>query len=195
MGTKSEPGRFNCFEAALPDEPVFVLLGRDTQAPGLLHMWAFERAQGIAEGRFPESDLAKVHEAQRLASQMIDWRQRNDGAWRAKNPELPLVPASFAHECAATGQSCRPGPHGPRGETQCEYCGAAPAQEPFAPDAVAERAKIREACFCDALGGRVEKPRLFSPDFELYPGAQKPRTADTSDAARAMTASPFYPED
>lgn len=91
MGTKNEPGQFDCLDNALPDEPWFVLLGRDTQAPGLVMMWAFEREQGIAEGRFPESDRAKIAEAQRLATQMIDWRHKNDGAWRHKNPELPLA--------------------------------------------------------------------------------------------------------
>lgn len=28
-------------------------------------------------------------------------------------------------ECAASGHSCSYGPHGPKGEMQCEYCGAA----------------------------------------------------------------------
>ncbi|NYT68744.1 hypothetical protein [Pusillimonas noertemannii] len=28
-----------------------------------------------------------------------------------------------AEECAATGQGCSTGPHGPNGEEQCRYCG------------------------------------------------------------------------
>lgn len=30
-------------------------------------------------------------------------------------------------ECVATGESCRMGPHGPGGSTQCEFCGSPPA--------------------------------------------------------------------
>ncbi|HAW11807.1 MAG TPA: aspartate decarboxylase, partial [Chloroflexi bacterium] len=29
MGTKNNPGKFDCYDDAHPDEPMFVLLGRD----------------------------------------------------------------------------------------------------------------------------------------------------------------------
>ena len=32
MGTKNNPGKFDCYEHAKPDEPMFVLLGRDLEA-------------------------------------------------------------------------------------------------------------------------------------------------------------------
>lgn len=35
---------------------------------------------------------------------------------------------SFPDECVATGLTCTYGPHGPRGEIQCKYCGATPDQ-------------------------------------------------------------------
>lgn len=40
----------------------------------------------------------------------------------AKTPAAEL-------ECAATGAGCSTGPHGPHGETQCQYCGEEPDHE------------------------------------------------------------------
>lgn len=199
MGTKNDPGQFDCFDVALPDEPVFVLLGRDTQAPGLVHMWAYEREQGIAEGRFPESDRAKVAEAKRLAAHMIDWRHANDGAWRAKNPELPL-PCSrnsadrFCAECGndATEQPCmrdvlaqEPTP------CDCELVSTGRPAEGRLCDRCKRGDEVR-ILDVDALGGRVEKPRLFGVDFAIH--LHRPLTADTAEAVSAMRSGPDYPE-
>lgn len=40
MGTKTNPGKFDCYAKAEPDEPVFVLLGRDPSAGPLVRLWA-----------------------------------------------------------------------------------------------------------------------------------------------------------
>lgn len=40
MGTKNNPGKFDCYANAKPDEPLFVLLARDPLAPFLVSMWA-----------------------------------------------------------------------------------------------------------------------------------------------------------
>lgn len=40
MGTKNTPGQFDCYSAAHPDEPMFVLLGRDPDAAVLVRIWA-----------------------------------------------------------------------------------------------------------------------------------------------------------
>lgn len=40
MGTKNHPGTYDAHAKAHPDEPVFVLLGRDRHAPALVRMWA-----------------------------------------------------------------------------------------------------------------------------------------------------------
>lgn len=40
MGTKNNPGRFDCYANAEPDEPMFVLLGRDPSAWFLVGLWA-----------------------------------------------------------------------------------------------------------------------------------------------------------
>lgn len=38
MGTKNNPGTFDCYANAAPDEPMFVLLGRDKHAPLLVRL-------------------------------------------------------------------------------------------------------------------------------------------------------------
>lgn len=43
MGTKNKPGAFDYYANAHPDEPMFVLLGRDRDAPKLIRQWAWLR--------------------------------------------------------------------------------------------------------------------------------------------------------
>lgn len=43
MGTKNNPGKYDCYTKAEPDEPMFVLLGRDRYAPILVELWAMLR--------------------------------------------------------------------------------------------------------------------------------------------------------
>lgn len=40
MATKLNPGRFDCYAAARPDEEIFCLLERDPIAPFLVSIWA-----------------------------------------------------------------------------------------------------------------------------------------------------------
>lgn len=44
MGTKNEPGKWNCYANAADDEPVFVLLGRDPAAASCIALWRALRA-------------------------------------------------------------------------------------------------------------------------------------------------------
>ncbi len=44
MGTKNNPGKFDCYAKAEPDEPMFVLLARDRIAPTLVRIWAAIRS-------------------------------------------------------------------------------------------------------------------------------------------------------
>lgn len=70
MGTKKDPGRFDCYRAAEDDEPMFVLLARDPLAPELVRQWAAKRAgsTGLTE---------KVTEALKAADEMDEWRAKN----------------------------------------------------------------------------------------------------------------------
>lgn len=84
MGTKNNPGQFDCYHNALPDEPMFVLLARNDTAPDYVEAWAFERVQEIMVGDRPESDFPMVMEAMKCATDMRNWRAANEGAWRKK---------------------------------------------------------------------------------------------------------------
>lgn len=69
MGTKNEPGQFDCYANAEPDEPMFILLARDPLAPLLVEMWAQLRAESSTE-----DDSAMIEEAEECAESMREWR-------------------------------------------------------------------------------------------------------------------------
>jgi hypothetical protein len=89
MGSKNNPGKFDCYSNALPDEPMFILLARDPYAPWLLEEWAGEREAQIENGRRPTSDMAMVVEARQCAENMREWRKTNDGKWRKSESPTP----------------------------------------------------------------------------------------------------------
>ena len=89
MGTRTNPGKFDCYARAMPDEPLFTVLARDASAPGMVRQWAYEREREIATGDRPESDREMVAEARECAVAMEKWRLENTGAWRQ-----PLVASS-----------------------------------------------------------------------------------------------------
>lgn len=61
MGTKQNPGDYDCYAKAEFDEPMFVLLARDPRAPGLVEAWA----DGEPEGGAKEAEALNVAEAMR----------------------------------------------------------------------------------------------------------------------------------
>jgi hypothetical protein len=66
MGTKNNPAPWDCYSNAHPDEPMFVLLGRDAFAAELVRLWADGRE---AAGEDP----SKVAEARACADHMEAW--------------------------------------------------------------------------------------------------------------------------
>lgn len=87
MGTKNEPGKYDCYAAAEPDEPVFVLRGSDPLAHMLVALWASAREiNGPASPRQepPEQVAArereKVAEARACSARMRDWAQSKRGS-------------------------------------------------------------------------------------------------------------------
>lgn len=66
MGTKTDPGKYDCYESAASDEPMFILLARDPTAPDLVYSWArrCEEAYGSSE---------KIEEARECAGAMRAW--------------------------------------------------------------------------------------------------------------------------
>lgn len=75
MSTKNNPGAFRCYEAALPDEPIFTILGRDPAGPATLEFWAAERKR-IGKTESPD-DRDRIQDANRDALEMVLWRKDN----------------------------------------------------------------------------------------------------------------------
>jgi hypothetical protein len=71
MSTKSNPGAFDCYAAAAPDEPMFILLGRDKHAPTLVWLWAVLR-------ELDGEDPAKVVEARECCFAMMRYATEHD---------------------------------------------------------------------------------------------------------------------
>lgn len=70
MGTKNNPGPYDCLAKAEPDEPMFVLLARDPLAPILVRLWADLAGRGLAKGE-------KREEAFDCSLAMEEWRRKN----------------------------------------------------------------------------------------------------------------------
>ena len=70
MSTKTNPGTFDCYSKAGPDEEMFILLARDPIAPGLVAIWAAirEKTHGLKDNK-PTEALAC---AQRMLHQNQD---------------------------------------------------------------------------------------------------------------------------
>jgi len=66
MGTKNNPARYDCYANADPNEPMFILLGRDLGAYALVEAWADARE---SKGEDP----AIVAEARACAASMKKW--------------------------------------------------------------------------------------------------------------------------
>ena len=90
MGTKNKPGSYDCYANAHPDEPMFILLGRDPFAAGLVEEWARRRE---AERGWS----AKVDEARACAHAMR--------AWRSKEVQQAEAVLAMAKEIAKTRRS------------------------------------------------------------------------------------------
>lgn len=94
MATKENPGEFDCYEHAKPDEPLFVLLARDPNAADLVRLWAAMRQQNVSNMNFTYNRMAlrvfneksrtpnvlKVLEATDCANDMDAWRKANPDA-------------------------------------------------------------------------------------------------------------------
>lgn len=74
MATKTNPGKFDCYTKAAPNEPMFILLARDPTAPQLVGLWAetyLRKKQRL--GTCDSSVEEKFEEAMACAKSMRDW--------------------------------------------------------------------------------------------------------------------------
>lgn len=85
MGTKNNPGDFDCYANAHPDEPMFVLLGRDPTAPLVVAFWIALKQQMVKDGTSSTS-RAKAAEASDCARAMERWAREHAG----KDPAAAL---------------------------------------------------------------------------------------------------------
>jgi hypothetical protein len=74
MATKDVELKSGCLACAEPDEPLFVLMGRDWLAPWLVFAWSWLRRCQIYIGFKPPSDFERCDEAAELARQMRAYR-------------------------------------------------------------------------------------------------------------------------
>jgi hypothetical protein len=99
MGTKNNPGQFDCLAKVGPDEPFFLLRGKDPAAPYLVDMWAASRRgdreavrylalmmmnDAAVKGRVSSDTYEKLEEASRCAASMTKWREEKAHAPEAE---------------------------------------------------------------------------------------------------------------
>ena len=117
MGTKNEPGEYDCHGRAHPDEPYFELLGRDRTAHHLVLIWTTLRTghwefaeqhlkDAIAElraiGRVDPLD-EQIMEAYRCSDEMRAWSERVSVARTAAGRSVPTAAApTLRSESTAT---------------------------------------------------------------------------------------------
>jgi hypothetical protein len=71
VATKNNPGRYDCYAHAAPDEPLFVLLARDKHAGVLVYLWSVLR-------ELDQEDKEKVQEARDCCNAMFRWQRENN---------------------------------------------------------------------------------------------------------------------
>ncbi len=106
MSTKNNPGKFDCYANAAPDEEMFILLARDPLSDPLTYIWAMIRAGNRAEARiaFEEMlhsaksavyvlnpDSEKAQEAVDVAARMYLWRKAHKEGGIEKTHRIPLL--------------------------------------------------------------------------------------------------------
>jgi hypothetical protein len=72
MGTKNNPGEFDCYAKLEPDEPYFLVKSTDPLAPVIVELWALLAELHSGGGR-------KVEEARQCAHAMRAWRAQQLG--------------------------------------------------------------------------------------------------------------------
>lgn len=76
MGTKRQPSKFDCYHAAEPNEPMFVLLGRDPTAPLVVTFWRALKLKLREAGKSKISD-EKLAEARQCSLDLERWAREH----------------------------------------------------------------------------------------------------------------------
>ena len=82
MGTKANPGKFDCYASADENEPIFILRANDPLAPVLVREWC--RQYSLKKGfKLTPKQQEKVQEAFQVAGAMEAWKRGKDAARNA----------------------------------------------------------------------------------------------------------------
>ena len=74
MGTKNNPGPYDCYAKLEADEPYFVLRGKDPIGWLIVKLWVRIRTTiALGAGSLPEEYSAKLDEASATAEKMKQW--------------------------------------------------------------------------------------------------------------------------
>jgi hypothetical protein len=73
MGTKLNPGQYDCYAKMADDEPFFVIRAKDPNGPALVELWAALREAQY--GHYP-----KLDEARQCARDMRAWKATHPNA-------------------------------------------------------------------------------------------------------------------
>ncbi|MES2415138.1 MAG: hypothetical protein V4614_15130 [Pseudomonadota bacterium] len=76
MGTRRNPGKYDCYHAAHPNEPMFILLGRDRFGASLVRYWVAAR-NALSGGSRQETE--KLLDASVCSSDMKKWCEEKKG--------------------------------------------------------------------------------------------------------------------
>ena len=77
MGTKNNPGKYDCYDNMDPDEPHFVLRAKDPLAPTLVRMWLTLRKQ-LNPAEPGTAEYEKQEEALTCAVNMENWAKHKE---------------------------------------------------------------------------------------------------------------------
>ena len=137
MGTKNNPGAFDCYHVAGDNEPMFILLARDPLAPQLVMDWALrrERTRGPSSKVDEARACAHAMEAWALAERHTDQSDAPKGERASTNPTMSIPVRR--ESSAPSAPDPTPAPATPdwaeqqaaeiyqkHGSQQCPYCGA-----------------------------------------------------------------------
>ncbi|MDX1371011.1 MAG: hypothetical protein R3321_00985 [Nitrososphaeraceae archaeon] len=83
MGTKKNPGKFDCYNNLKDDEPYFVIMGRDPVGSFIINNWILLRQSITEKGEDGESvEKEKFKEASELSLKMSEYAKKVHGKER-----------------------------------------------------------------------------------------------------------------
>lgn len=91
MATKNNPGDFDCYAAAGPDEPIFILRANDVLAPSAVLYWAenyeWDMGRRIPARPLSDKERRKIDEARQCAGEMVRWFFNRYGGYTRRDKD------------------------------------------------------------------------------------------------------------